>query len=68
MPPPMYDDSTECKLMNQTVLKMNGVNSICNEPDVYHSDDYDIFTHALLALYLLIAHVMLLNLLIAIFT
>ena len=64
----MFNDSTECALVNKTVLKIDGIKSICNEPDVSHSDDYDIFTHALLALYLLIAHVMLLNLLIAIFT
>ena len=43
-------------------------NSICNVPDASHFKDYNTFTQVLLALYLLIAHVMLLNLLIAIFT
>ena len=68
---PMFNDTIECSaVMNNTDLIADAANtsSICLEPDVSHSDDFTIFTHALLVLYMLIAHVMLLNLLIAIFT
>ena len=65
---PRYNASTECELIDQSVLDMEGTSSICNEPDVSHTEGYDYVTHAFLALYLLIGNVMLLNLLIAIFT
>ena len=68
---PMFNDTIECNaISNDSVLVTDGSNSssICLEPDVPHFDDFTIFTHTLLVLYLLIAHVMLLNLLIAIFT
>ena len=66
--PPMYNATTECGLINKTELLNGDRNSICNVPDAPHFKDYNTFTQVLLALYLLIAHVMLLNLLIAIFT
>ena len=68
---PMYNETTKCTGLDTTVLKMEteaSVKSICKEPDVSHTNDFNIVTHVLLILYLLIAHVMLLNLLIAIFT
>ena len=67
----MYNETTKCTGLDTTVLKMEkeaSVKSICEEPDVSHTNDFNIVTHVLLILYLLIAHVMLLNLLIAIFT
>ena len=65
---PMYNTTTECVLDDQTVLNAEGEESICNEPDIKQVDAYNSVTHILLALYMVIAHVMLLNLLIAIFT
>ena len=68
---PMFNGTMECSaISNNSDFVTDGSNSssICLEPDVPHFDDFKIFTHTLLVLYLLIAHVMLLNLLIAIFT
>ena len=65
---PMYNTSTECVLVDQSVLNAEGGQSICNEPDIEQADEYGSVSHIFLALYMVIAHVMLLNLLIAVFT